>query len=135
GPQMTALLGNESQMMFENPSVVLPLAKTGKLVALGVTSPQPTTLAPGIPTVTSSLPGFESVSMIAMMAPTKTPGAVITRLNQEVARFLRTNETKEKFLASGVEPVATTPQELAAMLRADVARWDKVIKAAGIQVD
>ena len=135
GPQMTALLGGESQMMFESPSVVLPPAKLGKLTALAVSSSQPTPLAPGLATVAASLPGYEAVSMIALFAPAKTPAVVINRLNQETGRFLKSAETKERFFNSGLEAVGGPPEQLATAIKSEMGRMGKVIKDAGITAD
>jgi tripartite-type tricarboxylate transporter receptor subunit TctC len=104
--------------------------------ALAVTSLQPSVLAPGLPTVAGSgLPGYESVSITGIFAPVKTPAAVISRLNQEMARFLRTASAKEKFLAVGQEAVGSSPEELAAAVRSDIVRMGKVIRDAGIKAD
>jgi tripartite-type tricarboxylate transporter receptor subunit TctC len=83
----------------------------------------------------SGLPGYEFVGLGAVWVPAKTPGAIITRLNQEIVRFLRTADAKEKFLAAGMETVVSSPEELAAAMKFDIAKWGKVIKDAGIKAD
>ena len=136
GPAVSAVLGGEVRVMFANTAVAAPHVKSGKLRALAVTSTQPSALAPGVPTVaTSGLPGYESVSIYGMLAPAKTPAAIISRLNQEVVRFLVTPQVKEKFLQSGVEVVASSPKEFAAAIKSDMTTLGKVIKEAGIRED
>ena len=108
--------------------------KSGKLRALAVTSAQPSALAPDLPTMSASgVPGYESLSLLAMFAPARTPSAVIARLNGEIVRFLQLPETKEKILASGAEVVASSPEQLGATLKAEIAKWGKLIKESGIR--
>ena len=110
--------------------------KAGRLRALAVTSAQPSVLAPGLPTVTASgLPGYESSAMQSVFAPAKTPAAIITRLNQEIVRFLSTTETKERLINASVEAIGSTPEQLAATVKSETAKWAKVIKDAGIRVE
>lgn len=104
--------------------------------ALAVTSAQPSVLAPGLPTVAASgLPGYESVSLHVIFAPLKTPPAIINRLNQEMAHILRQADVKEKFLNIGVETVGSSPDELAAAVKVELAKWGKVMRDAGIRAD
>ena len=134
GPALTALLAGEVQAMFPSAGGVVPHIKSGKLKAMAVTSAQPSALFPGIPTVAASgLPGYESASVAALFAPAKTPAVIINRLNREVVRFLRTTEASERFLSSGVETVGSSPAQLAATIKSDIARMGKVIKDAGIR--
>ena len=81
------------------------------------------------------MPGYESAGMTGMWAPVKSPAAALTRMSQEVSRFLARPDVKERFLAAGVETVGTTPEQFAAIIKADTAKWDKVIKEAGIKID
>jgi tripartite-type tricarboxylate transporter receptor subunit TctC len=83
----------------------------------------------------SGLPGYEVTGMTCMWAPVRTPPAIINRLSQEIVRMLGQGEVKERFLASGAETVGSSPQELAATMKSDMARMDKVIKDAGIRAD
>jgi len=133
GPALTALLGGEVQLMFPNTPSAAPHVKSGKMRALAVTGSQPSALVPGLPTVSASgLPGYEAISIDAVYAPAKTPAAIIGRLNQEIARLLNRPDTKEKLLSVGVEVVASSPEQLAAAIKSEIALWSKVIKDAGI---
>ena len=132
--EMIELMAGRMQLAFSNPLVARPNMKSGKLRALAVTSPQPSTLVPGLPTIASSgLPGYESESFHAVFLPARTPDTIVRRLNLEIVNTLRSNETKEILLGSGVEPVGSTPEELSAIVKAEIARWGKVIRDAGLR--
>ncbi len=136
GPAVIGLLGGQVQMMFASASAVAAHAKSGKLRILGISSAQPSTVVPGVPTVAASgLPGFESVTVIGIFAPAKTPAAIVQRLNQEMVQILHKPEVKERFLNAGAEAVGSTPAEFTAMMKADMAKMGRVIKAAGIRTD
>jgi tripartite-type tricarboxylate transporter receptor subunit TctC len=107
--------------------------KSGRLKALAITSTEPSAMFPGLPTVAASLPGYEAVSLYGLFAPAKTPAALIKRLNQEVARFLKTAEAQERILNAGLEVVASSPEEFAVAMKSNIAKWSRVIKAAGIR--
>lgn len=129
------LISGEVQVMWATDRAAGPHLKSGRLKALGVTSLEPSALFPGLPTVASGgLPGYKILSTYAMFAPAKTPEAVIRRLHQEVLQVLRTPDAKERLLNSGVEPAGSTPAELAALMKSDVATIGKVVKQAGIRV-
>ena len=130
---LSALMAGEVQLMFANPSMVAPHVKTGKLRALGVTTREPTVLAPGLPPVAAAVPGYEAVSLQGLHAPGKTPSAIVGRLHQEMMRVLELPGVKEKFLSGGWQTAPSSPEQFAAFIRDDIARWSKVIKAAGIK--
>lgn len=136
GAAVTDVLGGRVQMMFPNASAALPHAKSGKLRALAVTSAQPSPLAPGLPTMAESgLPGYECTAMYATFVPAKTPAAIVQRLNREITAYLRRPEVRDKFLGASTEITASTPQELQAVMAAQIARFGKVVKAANIKLD
>ena len=113
--------------------LVAPHLKSGKLIALGVTSAEPTALAPGIPTVAASgLPGYELIGATGMWEPAKTPAAAIKRVNQEVVRFLNQPDVKDRFLSAQSEVVGNTSEQFAALIKSEIIKWNKVIKEAGI---
>jgi len=132
---LAGLLAGEVQMAIDGVQL-LPLIKSGKLRALGVSTAQPSPLAPGMQTVAASgLPGFEWVGIAAMWTRAKTPPAIVNRLNQEIVRVLNQPDIKEKFFNAGAEVVASTPEQFMAVVNADVVRMRKVINEAGIKVD
>ena len=133
---ITALISGEVQLVIFDSGLLAPHVKSGKLRALAVTSAQPSTLAPGLPTVAAAgLPGFEVTGSTALFAPGKTPAAIINRLHQEVVRFLNQPGVKQRFLNAGAETVGNSPAEFAAIIRSDIARTVKVIKDAGLKID
>jgi tripartite-type tricarboxylate transporter receptor subunit TctC len=131
---LTALVGGQVQMFFANVPAAAPYVRAGRLKALAVTSAEPSALAPALPTMAASgLLGYEVDSITAILAPAKTPAAVINRLNQEIVRVINRPEVKEKFLNAGMEPVGSTPERLLGTMKAEIARLGKVIKEAGIR--
>jgi tripartite-type tricarboxylate transporter receptor subunit TctC len=132
---LTDLVAGQTQFMFSVPGSAMPQVKSGRLRALAVTSAKPTPLAPGFPTVAETLPGYESVSRLAIFAPAGTPAPIIARLNQEIVRVLQNADLKEKFLAAGIEAIGSTPAGLTALVNTEVNRMGKVIKDAGIRAD
>ena len=135
-PALNALFAGEVHVMIATAGTVAPHLKSGRLRALAVTSAQPSPLAPGLPTMAASgLPGYESMQIYGVFAPNGTAAAILKRLNEALVRVLGRADVKEKFLAAGVEPVGSTPQQLAATIRSEIARMSKVIKDAGIRED
>ncbi|VTU18837.1 Argininosuccinate lyase [Variovorax sp. PBS-H4] len=134
GPAINDLVGGQVTMMFGSVSAVLPHVKSGKLRALGVASLKRSAAMPDLPTIAEQgLPNFEAVSWYALMAPAGTPAAVIDRLNAESTRSLARPAIKEKFAAQGLEPGSGKPQDLAATIRTETARWSEVIKKQNIK--
>ena len=131
-PAITALLSGEVQVMFSSAGAVAPHMQSGRLRALGVSSPQPSPLAPGVPSIASAgVPGYVSEVLHAMFAPAKTPPAIIARLNAEVSRYLRSAPARDIFLKAGIEPSPSTPEDLVEIINAEVTRTSKVLKTAG----
>jgi tripartite-type tricarboxylate transporter receptor subunit TctC len=133
GPALVDLISGQVQVMFPNAGSVRQHLDSGRLKGLAVTTEQPSALAPGLPTLSSSgLPGYESGSPFGIFAPARTPGALITRLNREIVRVLAMPDVKEKFFNLGVETIGSTPEGLASMLKSEITKWGKVVKDAGI---
>lgn len=136
GPVYAALIGGEIQVFFSTPGGATPHIKSGRLRPIAVTSLQPSALYPDMPTVASAgLAGYESSVPHGVVAPAKTPAAIIAKLHQEIVRVLNAPESRERFLNSGVEVVGSTPDQFSAYIRNDVARLTKVIKEAGIRAE
>ncbi len=133
---INALVSNEVQIVFSSAGVVMPHVKSGRLRALAASSAEPSPLAPGLPTVAASgLPGFESVTMVGVFAPARTPTDVINRLNREIVQDLRRPEIKERLFNAGVEAVGNTPAQFAEKMKFEMNRMSKVIKDANIHSD
>jgi tripartite-type tricarboxylate transporter receptor subunit TctC len=136
GPAVNDLIGGQVQLLFVAAPAVTSHARSGRLRALAVTSAQPTSLAPGLPTISASgLPGYELVSTFCIFVPARTPDAVARLLNQEIARVVNTPDVKDKFFSAGVEVVGNTPEQFAAYIKSDMARMGKLIRDAGIRQD
>jgi len=127
------IMSGRVQLMFLVANSVKGHVKSGKLRALAVTTEKPTLLFPGMPTVSAAVPGYESAAQFGFFAPAKTPAPLINRLNQDTVRFLNSPETKERFFNAGMEIIANSPEQFAAMLRAETIKWTKVISTAGIR--
>ena len=134
GPALSALLGGEVHMMFATASSAAPHTKAGRLRALAVTSAQPSALLPGLPTIASTVSGYEFVSPFGLFAPAGTPRSIINRLNQAIVKVIRQPDMVQKLHDAGNDVVANTPEEYAAVVRSELATWSKVIKAAGLSV-
>ncbi len=132
GGAIIDLLGGNLQVMFAVASSVTQHVKAGKLRGLAVSTAEPSAFAPGMPTIAASgLPGFQAASTQGLWVPAKTPDAIINRLNQEIIRAISKPDVKEKFFASGVEIVGSTPAQFAAHINADTAFVQKLMK--GVQ--
>ena len=132
---LVALLGGETQVMFPNAASVTPHLKSGKLRALAVTSAEPSALVPGLPAVSATVPGYSSEGMTGMFARAGTPATIISRLHHEIARIMSRTDVKERFLNTGVETVGSSPEQLAATIKSDSARMEKLIKDVGVRID
>ncbi len=128
------LMAGNVQFTFATTSV-LPHIKSGKLRALGVTSPEPSAVLPGVPAVAEFLPGYQLDSIYGVLAPAKTPPAIIARLNREIVQFLSTPEAKARVLATGSEAVGSTPEQFAVRIKSEMTKMAKIIKDAGIKED
>ena len=133
-PALVDVMAGRVQMTFDDIPTLMPNVKAGKLRALAVTSADPSTLAPGLPTMaTSGVPGYVSDSTQGLWAPAKSPQTAVRRINQEVVRLISQPEVKEKMFGNGVEPVAGPPEQFGAIIKSDMDNLGKVIKAAGIK--
>jgi len=136
GPQISAIANNDVQMAVTPVFSALPALKGGKVRALAVTSAKRSSAAPDYPTVAESgLPGFEAVSWYAMFATAGTPRDIVSRLNAEIRRIVATSEVRDALANQGAEPASDTPEEFAAIVREDVAKWARIIKQTGAKPD
>jgi tripartite-type tricarboxylate transporter receptor subunit TctC len=135
-PATTAILSGETIFMFENIVTVLPLARAGKLRALGVTTAKRSAAAPDIPTIAEAgVPGYDANAWFGIFAPAGTPQAIVDRLNTEIVKIVKLPETRERFLSLGAEPAGTSAAEFGAFFRNEVAKWGKVVKESGARVE
>jgi tripartite-type tricarboxylate transporter receptor subunit TctC len=133
GAGFTDVLSGQIQVMFPSANSATQYVKSGRLRALAVTSSAPSALVPDLPTVAAAgLPGYESVAMTAMFAPAKTPDAIVRRLNQEINVALKKPEVRERLLNQGADAMGGSPEDLTAVMKAEIARMSKIIKDAGL---
>jgi tripartite-type tricarboxylate transporter receptor subunit TctC len=133
GPAITAVISGEVHTMLASAGGAAPHMKSGRLRALAVGSLEPSALTPGLPTIASAgLPGFISEALHALYVPARTPPAIVARLNHEVMRYLQSAEAKDIFLKAGTEPSPGTPEELTALMKSEIERVGKALRAAGI---
>ncbi|MCY1511752.1 hypothetical protein D9M68_461890 [compost metagenome] len=137
GPALLDLVGGNADLMFDNLPSSMALIKAGKLKALAVTSAKPSPALPGVPTIAQAagLPQYEASSWFGMLAPAGTPPDIVQRIQQEVAKALGAPAVRERLQAQGAEPVGNTPEQFAALIRAETAKWAKVVKDSGAKVD
>lgn len=136
GPAVTALIGGQVQLNFATIPSVLPHVRAGKLRAVAVTTLKRSSAAPEVPTIAESgVPGYDHGPWNGMLAPAKTPKAIIARLNAEVAKIVHLPEAKAVLVHEGAEPVGNAAEAFAAIIRAETVKWEKVIRAAGIKAD
>jgi tripartite-type tricarboxylate transporter receptor subunit TctC len=129
----TALLSGEIDVVFSDMAVVLPHVQANRLRALAVTGEKPTPLVPGLPTVAESgLPGFVMTSWWGIFGPAGIPQPVVTQLNSELTRILRTPEVQKTFATLGVDAATSTPDQLSAMIKTEVGKYAKLIQSIGI---
>ncbi len=133
GPAINDLIAGQVQMVFATAQAVMQHVASGRLRALAVTSPKPSAVAPGLPTVAASVPGYEMEALYAIVAPAGTPAPVIRKLNEVIVNYLGQAEIKERFLNIGIEPAPSSPTQLAAKMKSEVAKVAKLVKATGMR--
>ena len=137
GPALADLLAGGVDVMFDNLPSSMAHIQAGNLKAFAVTSAVRSAALPDVPTVAEAakLPGFEASSWFGLLAPAGTPADVVSRLQQETAKALNAPAVKERLLAQGAIPSGNTPAEFAALIDAEIKKWEAVVKASGAKVD
>ena len=135
-PALSAVIGGEVHMTFSNFSVALPQVKSGKVRGIAVTSLKRAPALPEVPTVAESgLPGFEATAWVALVAPRATPRAIVQRVNADIRAELSDKDMRAQLEAQGLEPAGGTPEALGQHIRAEIERWRRVIREAGVKID
>jgi tripartite-type tricarboxylate transporter receptor subunit TctC len=134
-PALNDLVGGSVEIMFDNLGVSLALVNGGKLRLLAVASPKRMASLPDVPTIAETLPGFESEAFFSVVAPPKTPPAIVEKVNADINEALRQPELAPRMATLSAEIVGGTTAAAAAYLRAEVERWGKVIKAANVKME
>ena len=135
-PAINELLGGHVKALFSLALVATPHVRSGKIKGLAVSSGQRSAVAPELPTIAESgYPGFEVVGWFGILAPAKTPPAIVAKLHDEIVRVLKMPDTRQRLASQGADVVASTPGEFAAYIKSETERWAKVIKSAGIHME
>jgi tripartite-type tricarboxylate transporter receptor subunit TctC len=135
-PALTDLMAGQVQIMFGTMPPTLPHVKTGKLRALGVSGARRTPAAPDVPTIAEAgVPGFEVLNWYGIVAPGKTPAAIVQRLNRDLRTALKSPQMTESLGTQGLEDAADTPEKFGAFIKSEMAKYAKVVKAAGIRAE
>jgi len=135
-PAMTDVLGGQVPLMFADAPTALPQIRGGKVRALAVASPKRSALMPDLPTIAESgVAGYEAYSWAAFVAPAGTPKDVVAKLNADIVRALGAPDVKQRLLDAGAEAMPTSPEQFGRLLKAEMAKWSKVVKDANIQAD
>jgi tripartite-type tricarboxylate transporter receptor subunit TctC len=134
-PAQLALLSGQVDFNFDNLATAAPNIRSGKLKALAVTTAQRSSALPDVPALSESLPGFAIDTWWGLVAPANTPRETITRLNTAFVAALNSPEAKTRFSALLAEPVPTTPEAFGAFMKAEMEKYQPVVKASGARVD
>jgi len=135
GPALNDLLGGHVEAMIASAGLVLPSVRAGRLTVLAVTSKGRSALVPGVPAVSEFFPQFEAQSWVGLLAPARTPRAIVQRLHAEVNTLLAMPEQKERFTALGYAVVGNTPEQFGAWIRDETEKWGKLIRERGITAE
>ena len=131
-PALADVLGGQLSFMFDTINTSTGHVKAGRLRVLGVGTPKRSKIMPDVAPIADTVPGFEAVTWIGLLAPAGTPKEIVARMHREIEKIVQLPEVQERLSASGAEPVASTPEQFGAYLSAEVAKWGRVVKQAKI---
>ena len=136
GPAITDLIGGQVDFMFDSLPSSMPYIKSGRLIAIAVTTKKRSSALPDVPTVAESgVPGFDVSTWYGIWAPAATPPAIVKKVSSELAAVVRIPEVRARLADLGAEAVGNTPEEFAAFNRSELAKWAKIVKDSGAKVD
>jgi len=133
GPATTAILSGEVSVMFGSAPTVVPHAKAGRLRLVATTGPKRSRSLPDLPAVAEALPGHEVTQWYGVLAPAGTPAEIVDRIAGVIAKAVQSSKVAGQFSVLGAEATSSTPQQFAAHIKAEIVRWEGVVKAAGLQ--
>lgn len=134
-PAITDVIAGQVQLMIGNLPPILPFIKSGKVRALGVTTTTRFAATPDVPPISETVSGYESLAWFGLFAPAATPKEILTKWHDDVAAVLALPEIRERVAQLGFAVVGNTPEAFAALVRGDIAKWQKVVKASGAKAD
>lgn len=135
GQATIELLGGQVDVGFLNMLAVTPYVAAGRLRALAVTSVRRSPVMPKVPVVAETLPGYEAVGWFGVLVSAGTPGAIVTKLNEEIVRIVKMPDVRERLSNLGAEPIGSTPEQFAAYIKTELAKYAKIVKASGARAD
>jgi tripartite-type tricarboxylate transporter receptor subunit TctC len=135
GQGLADVLANQVPLIFGGITASIQLTKSGKLKALGVTGPRRAKALPGVPAIAETLPGFDITAWYGFLAPAGTPREIVKKVHDDSVAIIRRPDFLERLDRDGIDPVANTPEEFAAEIKSDLARWAKIVQAAGAKLD
>lgn len=135
GPGLADLIPGNVQLFFDSIPSALPHVKSGRIRAYGVASSKRSPALPGVPAISESLKGFEADNWFGLMMPAGTPREVIVKVSAEMVKILAMQDVKDRLLTQGAVATSSTPEQLAERIRADIAKWGKVVRTAGIKIE
>jgi len=134
-PALQGMLAGDCDVMFDNLGVSLPLVKSGQLRLIAVGTDKRMAALPDVPTIAETLPGFASSAWFAVVAPPKTPRAIVERISADIAEAIRSPDVAKRLDELSAEPVGSNPDAATRFMREESERWGGVIKAAGVKLD
>ncbi|MBI3370609.1 MAG: tripartite tricarboxylate transporter substrate binding protein [Betaproteobacteria bacterium] len=134
-PMIADLVAGRVSLAFGTAVAFLPHVQRSALNALAVTNAKPSPVAPNLPTVAQTLPGFEALQWFGILMPAGTPRDIVSRLNAEIVKILRLPEVRERLQSMGIEVAGNTPGEFAAFMRDETAKWGRIVKESGAKID
>ena len=135
-PSMISLLAGETQLTFTTVVVALPQVKTGRLRALGVASLKRAAVMPDVPTIDEAgVRGYESLAWYGLLAPAKTPLAIVEQLHRETVRALQAPDLRDMLKNQGAEPVGNSGEQFNLIIKEEIAKWRKLVQALGLKAD
>jgi tripartite-type tricarboxylate transporter receptor subunit TctC len=135
GQGLTDVLANQVPLIFGGITASIQLTRSGKLKALGVTGPKRAKAMPDVPAIAETLPGFDVTAWYGFMGPAGLPREIVKKVHDDAVTVIRRPDFRERLDKDGIDPVANTPEQFAAEIKTDLARWGKIVKAAGAKLD
>ncbi|WP_345252361.1 tripartite tricarboxylate transporter substrate binding protein [Pigmentiphaga soli] len=137
GPSVSAALGGQTQLVVGSLPTILPAIRNGSLRVIGVTTARRTSLAPDIPTIAeqANLPDYDANVWYGALAPAHTPRPIVDKVNAEIGKVLSEDDVRAQFANLGFEAAHTSPEEFAALIKSDLAKWGKVVRDSGARID
>jgi len=135
GPLITELIAGQVSVTIASAVPLIPQVRAGKLRGLAVTGAQRSAAMPDLPTIGETVPGYEVTNWFGIIAPRGTPKPIVARINAELNKALRTQALRDSLVAQGADPAGGTPEQFAATIRRDYAKWGRVVRESGARVD